>query len=111
MEGILIGTAILLVLNVILVTPLTNFSVGRRLALAGVKVSSLDQLSPDQKAFWESVAVRHFIMWDVVVLGVAGMIGGLLGYWFIGFSTQAKGWPGILAFIGMSFAGLALKGA
>jgi len=43
-----------------------------------------------------------------LVLGTVGLIGGLLGYWFLGLSFEAKGWPGMIAFIGASFLGVSL---
>jgi zinc transporter ZupT len=58
---------------------------------------------------WQRVATGYYILWDVLVLGVAGFVGGLLGFWFLGISLEAKGWPGMLAFVGASFLGLSLS--
>lgn len=110
MEGILIGTAVLWLLTAVLVAPLTNWSVKRRMALAAVGEASLDDLPPDEKAHWEGLATRHYILWDVVVLTLAGLVGGLLGFWFVGVSLNAKGWPGMIAFIATSFLTSALVG-
>lgn len=108
MEGILIGTAILWILSLVLVQPLTSVSVSRRMAAEGVTEASFEILPETKKRYWEGVATRHYILWDVIVLGTAGLIMGLLGYYFIGISFQVKGWPGMLAFIGASFLGVSL---
>ena len=110
MEGVLIGTAILWGLTAVLVAPLTNMSVGRSMAAAGVRAASLDQLPEDKKKHWQGVATRHYIGWDVLVLGLAGLIGGLMGFQFIGISMEAKSWPGMIAFIALSFFGVATTG-
>jgi len=109
--GIMIGTAILWVLNAVLVAPLTNWSLRRRMVAEGVDPSSIGDLSSGQGARWKGIATGYYILWDVIVLGIAGFIGGLLGFWFIGVSLDLKGWPGILAFIGASLFGFALSGA
>lgn len=108
MEGILIGTGILWLLNLLLVLPLTNLSLRRRMAAEGVAAESMDGLPDEEQQRWKGVATGYYILWDVIVLGTAGLVGGLLGFWFIGISTEARGWPGMIAFIGASFAGLAL---
>jgi len=33
----------------------------------------------------------------------------VLGYWFIGISLKAQGWPGMIAFIGASFLGVGMR--
>ncbi len=111
MEGILIGTLILWGLTAICVIPLTNYSVSRRMAAEGIAVASLAEMSPEAKLQWTKVATQYYILWDIVVLGVAGFVGGLLGFWFIGVAFETKGWPGMVAFIAASFMGIALKGA
>jgi hypothetical protein len=111
MEGIMIGTLILWGLTAIFVLPLTKYCVSRRMAVEGVAETALDNLSPEEKQYWEKVTTRYYILWDVVVLGIAGLIGGLLGYWFFGLTFQAKGWPGMIAFITGSLLGVAAKGA
>lgn len=111
MEGILIGTAVLWILSAVLVVPLTNYSVSRRMAAEGVTATMLDQLPEDRKIHFKKAAISYYVLWDVVVLGIAGFIGGLLGFWFIGMSFEAKGWPGMIAFIASSFLGLSTRGA
>jgi hypothetical protein len=108
--GIIVGTALLWALNALLVVPLTRVSVARAIAAEGVVSGQREAVPPEVAATWQKVAVRHYIMWDVLVLGLAGFVGGLMGYYFIGVSLEAKGWPGMLAFIAASFAGLAAGG-
>jgi hypothetical protein len=64
-----------------------------------------------RKETFESVALRNYILVDVAVLGLAGLIGGMVGYWFIGISTKVRGWPGVLAFALASFLGLSVRSA
>jgi hypothetical protein len=45
----------------------------------------------------------------VLVLGMLGLVGGLLRYWFIGISLKAQGWPGMIASAGASFLGLEMR--
>ena len=108
MEGIIIGTLTLWGVTALLVVPLTNLSLARSMASAGVDASA--ELPEEQKTYWEQVAGRHFVLWHIVVLAMAGLVGGLLGYFFIGFATSTKGWPGMIAFIAMSFLGCAASG-
>jgi len=105
MEGVLIGTTILWILSAVIVTPLTNWSVANRMVTEGIEVGSLEELPPEKKSYWQKKATSYFIVWDVIVLAIAGFVGGLLGFLFIGISIDTKGWPGMLAFIGASFLG------
>lgn len=106
--GVLIGTAILWGLNMIFVSLLTNLSLSRKMVAAGITNENFGSLSEDQKSHWKSVATGHYIIWDVIVLGTAGVMMGLLGYYFIGISFKLKKWPGMLAFIGASLLGVSL---
>jgi hypothetical protein len=111
MEGILIGTAILWVLSAVLVVPLTNGCVKREMVAAGVAPGTVSQLPLAEQRRWRRIATVYYILWDILVLGGAGFVGGLLGFWFVGISFEPKGWPGILAFVGASFLGLSLSQA
>jgi hypothetical protein len=107
--NILIGTTILWGLNALLVLPLTNYWVKRKLeepAYAGLQGTALAE---QDQATLKDLATRAYICVDMLVLGMAGLIAGLLGYWFIGLSFQAKGWPGMIAFIGSSLLGVGLR--
>ena len=97
--GILIGTAILWGLTAIFVMPLTDWLVRRRLkepVYAHLRGENLEESA--QKEL-ESMATQYFVLADVLVLGIAGVIAGLLGYWFIGIALKARFWPGMIAFI------------
>ncbi len=110
MEGIFFGTMVLWVVQALLVVPLTKFAVARKMAEAGVASRPVEGFSEDEKTVWKNVATQQYILWDTIVLGVVGLIGGLLGFYFIGISLEAKGWPGMIAFIASSFFGLAIRG-
>ena len=50
-------------------------------------------------------------MTDVVILGIVGFaVGWFTGFGLIGISLNPKGWPGMIAFIGLSFLGSSLRG-
>src|SRR5271169_6456018 len=94
MPGIIVGTLILWALNNILVQPITNLLIARRMAAQGLQPAGFGQLPATTQEEWKSIATGYFIAVDVIVLAIAGLVGGLMGFWFIGFSTQLKGWPG-----------------
>ena len=110
MQGILIGTGILWALNAIVVLPLTNLLATRKLAgptFANVK-GDADAISelPEVK----SMVTECYVLVDTLVLGVAGFLfGAIMGWYFIGISLQARGWPGMIAFIVMSVVGASMK--
>jgi len=112
LENILIATGIVWLLSVLFVRPLTLHLLERKLSepnYAHLRVNDPEELSDDQKKELASLATKCYILADVLVLGIAGFIAGLLGYWFIGISLEAKGWPGVLAFIFASFTGVAIR--
>ncbi len=109
MHGILIGTAILWVLNLAIVSPLATGALRRRMVREGVDPDSDLALSEEEQAYWSGVATKQYILHDVLVLGTAGLIGGLLGYYFVGLTLDAKGWPGMIAFIASSFIGVGIR--
>jgi len=54
----------------------------------------------------DSVSAGAFVLAHVLILGVAGLLlGALFGIYFIGFSTKAKMWPGMIALIIASIIG------
>jgi hypothetical protein len=109
MENILIGTAILWGLTSLIILPLTKMSFSRRITEEGLNETSISAMSEETKKQWQSIYNQYYMFWDVVVLGIVGLIGGILGYYFIGVSFEARGWPGMIAFIIASFVGLSLK--
>lgn len=101
MGNIFVATAGLWILELLFVTPLAAFLSRRstaRPAVAGT--GSVVAPAP--------IDTASYVLASVLVLGSAGLLLGLAGYWFVGFSMKAKGWPGILAFIGLSLLGCQL---
>jgi hypothetical protein len=55
------------------------------------------------------IPTSYYILADVLVLGLAGLLLGLFtGSYFIGFSWRAKDWPGMIAFVVASLIGSAM---
>ncbi len=110
--GFLIGMAILWGLTFLVINPIVNAQVRSKMEAEGVYAESLEHLSPGEKAHWDGVVSRTYILWDVIILGIAGFCGGyFFGMTLIGISLTANGWPGMLAFIGLSFLGASMRGA
>lgn len=105
-EGILIGTGILWGLSALVVVPITNYLISKKLAEpAYAYISQNIEIAEDMPAF-KSLVTRSYIMVDVLVLGIAGFLfGAVLGWFFIGISFESRGWPGMIAFIVMSMIG------
>ncbi len=110
LQGILVGTGVLWALNLIIVAPLTQLLVTRRLSMpAYAHVRGNPEAAKDLPEF-KSLVVRSYMQVDTLVLGIAGFLfGSLLGWSFFGISFEAKGWPGMIAFILMSLAGASVK--
>jgi hypothetical protein len=106
MENILFATAALWLLEALCVAPLAVYlsrrSRVRATVAAGQGVAALDAGAP------ATIDTGSYITASVLVLGTAGLLLGLAGFWFVGFSTRAKSWPGILAFIALSLLGCGL---
>ena len=106
--NIFIPTLILWVTTALLVVPLAERLTFKKLNIASnVDIKTLPE--EEQKKI-EKVFTKKFILLDIVILGIVGLIGGLFGYFFIGISLDSKGWPGMVAFILMSFLGLGARG-
>jgi hypothetical protein len=98
----LIATAILWGLNAVLVQPLTLAMV--RWKLNNPAYAHLMQLAPEAaQAEVGRLATKIFILVDVVVMFVAGLLAGLAGYPLIGIARNPKAWPGMLVLIVASF--------
>ncbi|MFH1445895.1 MAG: hypothetical protein ABIG43_00590 [Chloroflexota bacterium] len=64
-----------------------------------------------QKSAADDIPTGYYILADVIVLGVAGLLIGLVtGSYFIGISWKAKDWPGMIVFIIASLIGSAIHG-
>ena len=67
---------------------------------------------PAAPAKTESVIpTGYYILADVLVLGVAGiLLGAITGWYFIGFSLKPRDWPGMIVFIVSSLVGSFIHG-
>ena len=109
MSGLLVGTGILWFLNLAIVGPLATSGLKRKMVAAGLDPESDVELTEGQQTYWSGEATKQYILYDVIVLAAAGLIGGLLGYYFIGVTLESKGWPGMIAFILSSFLGIGMR--
>jgi hypothetical protein len=124
----IIGTAILWILKFITV-PFAKMLAGDQVKKVAPVTpvtpgpSSEAALTPDQGAApapmpvaasvqaEEVIPTGYYILADVIVLGVAGGLMGLIsGYYFIGFSFKPKDWPGMIVFIVSSLIGSFIHG-
>ncbi|MDP2949747.1 MAG: hypothetical protein Q8P22_09460 [Chloroflexota bacterium] len=106
--SILIGTAIVWGVTALVVIPLAQLLARRRqVAAASAAGHSLGESEAAQGE--SSIPTDCFIMADVLVLSVAGLLIGLAsGYFLLGFAWSWKHWPGILCLITLSALGAAL---
>jgi len=109
--NILIGTGILWLLNALVVVPLAQYMTIH--TVKGRQISYMPGQELAQQSTTElQVSTGYYILADVLVLGISGLILGLaLGWFFIGISLDGKNWPGMIAFIAASFAGTIIRGA
>ena len=84
MEGILIGTAILWGLNALLVAPAVGLLLNGRLKAEGIGPDALAELPAEQEQYWRRQAGMYYVLASVVILGIAGFVAGLMGFYFIG---------------------------
>ena len=108
--GILVGTGILWLLSCLVVNPLAKFFSKREVALTTVN-GYMPQVESGVFQKINRINTRTYILTDLIILGIAGfLMGRLIGWYFIGISWKIKHWPGLIAFIGMSFLGSFLYG-
>ncbi len=122
----IVGTVILWILKLITV-PFAKMLAGDRVKKVAPVApvtpgpSSEAALTPDQAEtpapapaptqVQEVIPTGYYILADVIVLGVAGGLMGLIsGYYFIGFSFKPKDWPGMIVFIISSLIGSFIHG-
>lgn len=108
--GFVIGTGIIWLLSALFVEPLaralTRRSKGLQSALDGESGTALTSESAT-----EEISLGSFILADVMVLALAGLLLGLvLGWVFIGITWHARNWPGLIGFIVASIIGSAIHG-
>ncbi|MCM8802982.1 MAG: hypothetical protein NC827_06720 [Candidatus Omnitrophica bacterium] len=112
--GWVIGTGILWFLKIVAVHPLSAFWILRKLKDADLPVlkdpKEIENIDEQTKKKINMVASKTYIITDVLVLGTAGFLIGLIsGFFFIGFSWEPKGWPGMIMFILSSIFGSLLR--
>ena len=106
--SVLIGTAILWGVTALVVIPLAQLLAKRRqVAAAATAGHSLGDSELAQGK--SSTPTDCFIVADVLVLSIAGLLVGLTsGYFLLGFAWSWKHWPGLLCLIVFSALGAAL---
>jgi hypothetical protein len=106
--NILIGTAILWGVTALVVVPVAQLLARRRqVAAASAADYSLGESEAAQNG--SSIPTDCFIMADILVLSVVGLLVGLTsGYFLLGFAWSWARWPGILCLIVFSALGAAL---
>jgi hypothetical protein len=109
MDGIIVGTIVLWGLSFFVVKPVSAMLLSRYLAKPeNTRFAATDLVEQDRAAV-ERVALRFHLAASVCVLGAAGLLGGLSGFYFLGFARRGADWPGLVAFMTASFAGLAVR--
>jgi len=106
--SLLIGTGILWLLKTLVVVPLSCFLTQQQMARPPYAHLNDPNCGEAEQAALERLVARNYIIADVLVLGIAGFIAGLLGYWFIGIAWNRREWPGLIAFVVASLLGLSL---
>ena len=121
----LLGMVIINILSLVVVPPVAqrwaNRSINKRIISSlGVSLKPfifkpllrnaifVDKATADKKA--QGIADVRYYLTGVLVLGLGGFISGCFGTFFIGFPLSVKGLPGLAAFLGASFLGMALAG-
>ena len=86
---IAIPPAMLWFLNGIVVTPIARSLTNRKLSALGVPqtAGNAEEERPEEEG---KVFTTYYILTDVVILGLAGLIRGLMGFYFIGFSMRSR---------------------
>jgi len=106
--NLLVGTGVVSLLKGLLVIPLAR-------TLARQRQGQAICACPTEAANYEAagtpidVPTGLYVLADMLVLGCAGFIAGLLGYWWIGIAWKAREWPGVIACSVASFVGMSLR--
>jgi hypothetical protein len=101
----------MLALQMLIIQPVSIYFANKHLHSLNLRVYSsgnvtYDKLPLDEKSKVDEIVTRYYIATDVIILGLAGLLAGLLfGIYFIGVSFEKKGWPGMAAFIILSLIG------
>lgn len=106
LSGVIIGTLILWVLQLIVVMPISSYLTANKLKTPGLSYLNGNNLDDVAKKKLNSIFTDCFIITDVLVLSIAGLLlGTFTGWFFIGFSRRAASWPGMIVFIVTSLIG------
>lgn len=104
--GIIVGTLILWVLQLVIVMPISSRLTMNKLKTPGLSHLNGKDLDDVSKKKLKSIFTDCYIITDVIVLSLAGLLLGMFtGWFFIGFSRKSAGWPGMIMFIVASLIG------
>jgi NADH:ubiquinone oxidoreductase subunit 2 (subunit N) len=107
--GIIIGTGIIWLLTALVVNPVARALTNAR--NRELQLSFNDGRSSIQAKATTQVSTGYYILVNVIVLGIAGLLLGYLARWFfIGFAWEKKSWPGVIAFVVTSIIGVLISG-
>ena len=100
---VIIGLAILWGVTAVVINPIVNAQYKQRMWQEGVDPEMEASMTQADARYWQGVYNKIYILWDVIILGVCGFLFGyFVGFGLIGISFSPIGWPGMLAFIGLS---------
>ena len=102
MAKIMIARVVLWMLDALLASPMAYF-------LARCSVARLAANDECARSAVVTTSSGSYVVASVLVFGAAGLLVGLAGYCFIGFWMRVKAWPGMLAFLALSFLGFQLS--
>jgi hypothetical protein len=106
-----IGTGIVWGLSALLVIPIARALTRRKARQLRLSIGAAESATVASESQADEIDTGYYIMADVMVLGIAGLLLGLVfGWFFIGITWHAKSWPGLIAFIVASLVGFAIHG-
>lgn len=108
--NIFLCTLLLWLLKILIIIPIASIFIGKKLVELGYDIAKIEDLNEEEKKSVQRISVQYFIITDVIVLGIIGLIAGFLVYYFIGISLEGKGWPGMIALIICSIMGVHIRG-
>lgn len=111
LTGLIIGTVIMFVLDIVAVRPLAGLLFKGKLSRPEYAHLLQEPLDESGKKELQSLATPYYIIADIAIMGIAGLLMGVFfGLFFVGFSTKLAGWPGMITFIGASLLGCFMLG-
>lgn len=100
LANVAVATVSMAVLRAVVVLPLASYLTSLRAVSAYAPAGALArgaEAAPGEVPAPPEVPTGFYVLADVLVLGCAGLIAGLLGHWFVGVASRAKDWPGLIA--------------